>query len=72
MEIYTEKHLNRVERYIRGTYYLDHLSQKEQVIWKKCKPQNEWIVNFMNWYVFVNLSSFYVREPLNNGLRKMT
>jgi hypothetical protein len=32
MEIYTEKHLNRVERYIRGTYFLDHLSQKEQVI----------------------------------------
>jgi hypothetical protein len=26
MQIYTDKHLNRVERYIRGTYYLDHLN----------------------------------------------
>lgn len=32
MEIFTEKHLNRVQRYIRGTYYLDHLNQKEQMI----------------------------------------
>jgi hypothetical protein len=32
MEIYTEKHLNRIERYIKGTYYMDHLKQRESII----------------------------------------
>jgi hypothetical protein len=31
MLLYTDRHLNRVEKYIRGTYYLDHLHKKEQI-----------------------------------------
>ncbi len=52
MEIYTEKHLNRVERYIRGTYYLDHLNQKEQTIWMFIEGQQiHYIYNCLIFYL---------------------